>query len=76
MSQYIASSTYKTAVPQGESEKLTAFPIYAPGSNTFWGGSRVQAERLAEELNRLLTQLEVAESERDELRAKIADLAK
>ena len=76
MSSYIPSSIYKTAVPQGESERLTAFPILAPVSNTFWAASRVQCERLAEELNRLQQQLTDAERERDDLRGKIASLSK
>jgi len=76
VSQYIAYGAIKNTMPVGESERLSAWPIYGPGASTFWGPTRVQAERLAEELNRLQQQLTDAERERDDLRGKIAALNK
>jgi len=53
MSDYTAQRTPRTEVPIGESEPLTAYIIYAPGAQKFYAATRVQAERIAEEFNRL-----------------------
>lgn len=76
MSQYIAYGAIKNTVPTGEAERLSAWPIYGPGAATYWGPTRTQAARIAEEMNRLQQQLIDAERERDELRFKLNALAK
>ncbi len=71
MSDYTPHRVPRTEVPIGESEPLTSYIIYAPGADKFYAPTRVQAERIADEFNRLLRENELLTRTLDEINEDI-----
>lgn len=71
MSDYTPHRVPRTEVPIGESEPLTSYIIYAPGADKFYAPTRTQAERIADEFNRIQVAIDDLTKQLDELKAKL-----